>query len=153
MEYRILQPGGELKWIQERGRVLTWRKNRPETVERIVRDITEEKNFLQQLTTSESRYRGIVKSQSNYLIRVDMKGNYSYFNDKFHADFGWLYKGKQILGQPVFSSIMEYHHQDVQNIVEKCCKSPGVAFQLEIDKPRKWKGAQHLMGFCLPDGL
>ena len=142
IEYRILQPGGELRWIQERGRVLTWRQNRPETVERIVRDITEEKNFLQKLTTSESRYKGIVKSQTNYLIRADLKGNYSYYNDKFLADFGWFYGEKEILGQPVLSSVMKYHHQDVLDIVERCCKSPGMVLQIEFDKPRKNGGVR-----------
>src|SRR5690606_3355641 len=137
IEYRILQPGAEVKWIQERGRVLTWQNNQPETVERIVRDITDEKNFLQKLKTSESRYKGIVKSQTNYLIRTDIEGNYTYYNDKFLADFGWNYGGNEILGRHSLSSIMEYHHQVVIDLVEKCLENPGTAFQVEIDKPRK----------------
>lgn len=137
IEYRILQAKGEVKWIHERGRVLSWLNNKPEIFERIVQDITEEKNYLEKLTTSESRYKGIVQSQTNYLIRTDMHGNYTYYNDKFLADFGWLYEKKEIIGQHSFSSIMEYHHQAVIDIVNRCTKSPGKAFQIEIDKPKQ----------------
>ena len=153
VEYRILLPLGKIKWIHERGRVLTWKDGVPETVERIVQDVTEERVYLQKLATSESRYKGIVQSQTNYLIRTDMEGNYSYYNDKFFTDFGWLYENQNIIGSPSISSIMGYHHQAVIDLVKRCVMVPGTAFQIEIDKPGKNVGVRSTLWefTCLVD--
>ncbi|AVR45109.1 hypothetical protein C7S20_07400 [Christiangramia fulva] len=140
LEYRVLSPSGEIKWIQEKGRIVSWQGNQPEKVEKTARDITDEKNFIEKLSTSESRYKGIVKSQTNYIIRTDMEGNYTYCNEKFFKDFGWLYSDEEIIGKPSLSSIMEYHHQAVIELVERCILAPGTAFQIEIDKPKKKGG-------------
>lgn len=142
VEYRILLPNGEIKWIHERGRTLTWKDGKPQSVERTVQDVTEEKHYFEKLSLSESRYKGIVKSQTNYLIRTDMDGNYTYYNDKFYSDFGWLYNKYEILGQDSLTSIMEYNHRAVTDLVSRCVQSPGTAFQIEIDKPKKHGGVR-----------
>ena len=153
LEYRIVQPSGKIKWIHERGRVLSWKEEMVASIEGIVQDITEEKVFLEKLMTSESRYKGIVQSQTNYLIRTDMEGNYTYYNDKFLKDFGWLYAGNEIVGQPSLSSIMPYHHQAVIDLVEQCVAIPGKAFQMEIDKPNRTGGVRTTLWdfICLID--
>lgn len=142
VEYRIIKPTGEIRWIRERGQVLARKNGVPRKVERTAQDITEEKVYLEQLTTSESRYRGIVQSQTNYLIRTDMEGNYTYYNEKFFSDFGWIYENEEILGRSSLSSIKEYHHQAVKKVVETCVANPGKAFQIEIDKPKKEGGVR-----------
>lgn len=139
VEYRILLPNGETKWVHERGRILTWEDGNPQTVERTVQDVTEQKTYFEKLSTSESRYRGIVKSQTNYLIRTDLQGNYTYYNEKFYSDFGWLYRDNGIVGQNSMSSIKEYHHSAVIDLVQRCVLAPGKTFQIEIDKPMKKK--------------
>ncbi|NJW53045.1 PAS domain S-box protein [Salinimicrobium oceani] len=137
LEYRIVSPAGDVKWILEKGRILRWQNDKPFIVERTVQDITDHKRFIEKLTISEARYRGILKSQSNYLIRTNMQGNYTYCNEKFCSDFGWLYSGEEILGESALSSIMPYHHKSVLEMIQRCVLEPGTAFQIELDKPKK----------------
>lgn len=45
-----------------------------------------------------------------------------------------------ILGETCFQSICDYHHAAVFEVVQKCLKEPGRAFQVEMDKPTKIPG-------------
>lgn len=100
-------------------------------------DITDLIAIQENLKTSEERYRGFYESQTNYVIRTDMQGNYSYVNKKFIEEFGWLYPDGEILGKNSLSSICNYHHQQVHEIVLQSIAAPGNVFKVEIDKPQK----------------
>ncbi len=105
-------------------------------------DITERKNSLEKLVKSEARFRGLIQSQTNYVIRTDLQGRYTYGNKKFRDDFGWIHGQKEIVGQDSMVSINEYHHSRVQSVVEKCLSNPDQVFQVEIDKPTKKGGVK-----------
>ncbi len=103
--------------------------------------IEESKKALQQ---SEARLKGIISSQTSYLLRTDLQGNYTYCNQKFMADFGWLHgdDNVELIGVNCMVSIMPYHHQAVKHLVEKCFANPNQVFQIEIDKPAKNNGVK-----------
>ena len=103
----------------------------------IANDITEQKKAEEELQKSKARLQGIIDSQTNYLIRTDLEGYYTYYNSKFEKDFGWLHNTNDLIGLHCMESIMEYHHEKVVKIVEKCLKTPNRVFQVEIDKPGK----------------
>ncbi|WP_324719473.1 PAS domain S-box protein [Salinimicrobium sp. HB62] len=134
VQHRIILPNGSVKWVHERGSLSTSLSGQ-KVFKGTVQDITESKKSLEKLVTSEARVRGILKSQTSYLIRVDMEGKYSYCNDKFLKDFGWLYEGQNVIGQDSLSSIMDYHHERLAKVCEKCIAQPGEGFQVELDKP------------------
>jgi PAS domain S-box-containing protein len=92
---------------------------------------------MQKLMRSEARHRGLIQSQTNYVIRVDMEGKYTYSNKKFQEDFGWIYSDNDIVGQDTMNSIKEYHYQKVAEVSQKCVENPDQVFQVEIDKPAK----------------
>lgn len=100
------------------------------------------RTFIEKLVASEARYKGIVQSETNYVIRTDLEGNYTYHNKKFREDFGWMYPEEKIIGQHSMSSIKEYHHQAVIDLVERCIMAPGNIFQIELDKPNPKKGVR-----------
>lgn len=102
-----------------------------------VRDVTEEKIAKQKLKKSESRLQGIIESQTNYVIRTDLEGYYTYYNPKFRNEFAWIHENKELVGLHGMESIMEYHHERVREVVEACLENPGEVFQVEIDKPGK----------------
>ncbi len=52
------------------------------------RDITEEKRQEDSLRRNESRYRGIVESQSDLVVRVDREGRFTFVNDAYCRAFG-----------------------------------------------------------------
>jgi PAS domain S-box-containing protein len=99
------------------------------------KDITERKLTEDKLKKSEAYYRGLYESQTNYVLRTDMDGNYTYVNKKFVEEFGWLYADEKILGNNCMGSIMDYHHQKTQETVGQCVAEPGKVFKIEIDKP------------------
>ncbi|WP_339922757.1 PAS domain S-box protein [uncultured Cyclobacterium sp.] len=99
------------------------------------RDVTERILTEEKLKKSEAYFRGLYESQTNYVVRTDMNGDYTYVNKKFIEEFGWVYADGKILGENCMSSIMEYHHQKVQGTVEECIAEPGKVFKIELDKP------------------
>ncbi|CAN5320250.1 hypothetical protein BH09BAC1_BH09BAC1_06250 [soil metagenome] len=105
-------------------------------------DITDIINAQENLRQSEARNRGILDSQTSYVIRTDLEGNYSYCNNKFFSDFSWVYGTgiEDVIGKNSILSIMEYHHYRVMGVVEQCFGSLNEVFQVELDKPKKGGG-------------
>ena len=102
---------------------------------KITRDITRQKTDAIAIQKNEARLQGIISSQTNYVIRTDLEGKYTYYNKKFYADFGFLYNGKSMIGVSGMETIMPYHHDTVSEIVFNCITEPNIVFQIEIDKP------------------
>lgn len=136
-DHRIILPDGSIKWVHEKGKLITDKTGNVILFEGTVQDITESKIAQEKLLLSEARHRGIVDSQTNYIIRTDLQGRYSYGNNKFIEDFGWIYPGNDIIGKDSLVSVLEYHHPRVIATVEKCFASLNKVFQVEIDKPKE----------------
>ncbi len=136
-EYRYKKADGQYAFVVEKGTILRNKEGKAVRMVGAIQDITERKMAMQKLMKSEARHRGLIQSQTSYFIRVDMAGEYTYCNNKFQEDFGWIYQDKKIVGKNCMMSIKEYHHQRVADISEKCIKNPDQVFQVEIDKPGK----------------
>lgn len=132
-EHRIILPDGKVKWVHEQGKI-TRNSNGEIIFGGTVQDITDRKSFNEKLVLSETRNKAILQSQTNYLIRIDLEGNYSYCNEKFLIDFGWIYPDQNLVGQRAESSVKEYHHVLVKEIFKKCLAKPNHTVQAEIDK-------------------
>jgi PAS domain S-box-containing protein len=132
--FRFKHKAGDWRWLETIG---TNMLDDP-AIEGIVtnsRDVTEREKTFQVLKASEDRYKGFYESQTNYVVRTDMEGNYTYINKKFKEDFGWLYPDDKFLGSNSLTSILEYDHQKVMQVVEKCANTIGKVFKVELDKP------------------
>lgn len=132
--FRFKHGDGSWRWIET---IVTNLMDDP-AVRGIVsnsRDITERIVTEEKLKQSETYYRVLYESQTNYVIRTDMDGNYSYVNKKFVKEFGWIYPDGKILGKSSMSSILDYHHQKVGETVAQCIIEPEKVFKVEIDKP------------------
>ena len=134
--FRFKQKDGSWRWIET---LVTNLIDDP-AIRGVVansRDITDRIHTQKKLKKSEAYYRGLSESQTNYLIRTDLDGNYTYVNKKFAEEFGWMYPNEKILGKNSMKSIVEYHHHRVREIVFQCMAAPEMVFQVEIDKPAK----------------
>ncbi|ERM80739.1 hypothetical protein P872_21220 [Rhodonellum psychrophilum GCM71 = DSM 17998] len=100
-------------------------------------DITQKEKSFKALQASEARIRGLYESQTSYVIRTDLKGRYSYVNEKFKMDFGWLYPNGEIIRENCFLSIIASDHQKVAEVVDQCLLHPGKVFKVEVDKPKE----------------
>jgi PAS domain S-box-containing protein len=136
-EHRILLPDGCVKWVHEMGKLFKDENGKPILFEGTVQDITDSQIAREKLLLSEARHRGIVESQTNYVIRTDLEGKYSYVNNKFIQDFSWIYPDQDIIGKDSMVSIKDYHQLKVIETVKKCFAQLNKVFQVEIDKPKQ----------------
>lgn len=100
----------------------------------VAHDITDRKNAENALIASEKKLRSLVESQSHFVIRTNLAGNYTYWNAQFEKVFGWLYP-QGIQDAYALDSICDYHHQRTAKVVEQCLAHPGQIFTVELDKP------------------
>ena len=116
-------------------------------------DITEQKLAVTALLKSEERFRNIVKSQTSYVLRTDLTGKHTYWNDKFVEDFGWIYEKTGMDGGDSLKSICNYHHARTYETVKACITNPGTIIKIELDKPTKDGGVRTTLWefVCLKD--
>lgn len=119
----------------------------------IARDITERKQFESALVSSEKKLKSLVDSQTHFVIRVNMQGNYTYWNSRFEKEFGWIYQTSDFRNTPVMTAVCPHHHERVREVVEKCIFQPGQVFSVEIDKPARDGGVRTTLWefVCLTD--
>jgi PAS domain S-box-containing protein len=92
---------------------------------------------LRSLRESEERLSNLVNSQTNFVLRTDLTGHHTYWNQSFDDEFGWLYREQGLKGGDSLKSICEYHHERTYQTVMKCIQNPGTIHQVELDKPGK----------------
>ena len=137
--YRFRHTDGTWRWVET---IITNLLENP-AVGGIVansRDITERILTEEKLRKSQDYYQVLYRSQTNYVVRTDMHGNYIYINEKFIKDFGWLHSDGIIIGKNCLNSIVDYHHQKTHDVVGQCVNEPNKVFKVEIDKPTKTGG-------------
>ncbi|MFV8325228.1 PAS domain-containing protein [Flavobacterium sp. ZS1P14] len=132
VQYRIRMPNGAMKWIQERRELIKEHQKKQVSREGIVQDITEYKRNIDKLIQNESLYKSIIQTQTNYIIKTDLKGSFTYFNDKFLEDFYGRFEAKSILGNNSLSSLKQYHQNKIIAVVKKCMDHPNKIFQVAI---------------------
>src|SRR6056297_1267331 len=74
-----------------------------------VRDISEIKKANEKLTISEKRYRGLLESQNDLIVRVDTEGRFTYVNQAYCEAFG---KTREALIGKTFTPLV--HEDDIE---------------------------------------
>jgi len=133
-EERILRPDGEIRNLKSWGRLQSDEKGNPAKMVGACLDITESKKTQEKLRESESRLRNIVDAQTNYVMRIDLDGNYTYYNNKYREDFGWIFGNDELYGKSPMATIIPAHHQRVTEISTESIRNPNQVFQVELDK-------------------
>jgi len=93
--------------------------------------------YNKQILESESRLQKIINSPTHYVLRTDLTGKHTYWNQTFENEFGWMYANKGLNNEDSLKSICTYHHQRVREVVVACMSNPGSVHQVELDKPAK----------------
>lgn len=140
-EERIIRPGGEVRYLKSWAKLKS-AKGAPVKMIGACLDITESKKIQEKLLASESRLRSLVDAQTNYVIRTDLNGNYTYYNKKYREDFGWLYGQNDFLGYSTMNSISPHSYEQVIEVGKNCLRHPNEVYQIEIDKPHKRGGTR-----------
>ena len=87
------------------------------------------------LISSENKLKALINSQTSYVIRTNLQGNYTYWNPKFNEDFGWLHEGKDLTKIKATATVSPHHHNRMDEVSLKCIQNPGKVFKVELDKP------------------
>ena len=77
------------RWMEAKGKVYFDDDNAPERVMGTIRDITEERNFQQQLLEREEKFRLLADSMPQYIWTADPDGNLTYFNQSMYDFTGF----------------------------------------------------------------
>ncbi|CAG5069071.1 hypothetical protein DYBT9623_01806 [Dyadobacter sp. CECT 9623] len=132
-EERIVHSSGEYRYLK------TWTKTKLDENGKVIMligaclDTTASKNIQDKLLASESRLRSLVDSQTNYVVRTDLSGKYTYYNSTFNEDFRWFYNSDDFLGINCLMVVCQYHRADAINAVKKCLHNPGHMCTVELD--------------------
>lgn len=98
----------------------------------LAQDITVRKQYESEIHQKNNQLLSLIQSQTNYLVRTDMNGFYTFVNDRFCRTFG--YTREELIGT---SSTISYLAGDdflVQSTVKLCIENPGKEFPVTIHK-------------------
>lgn len=99
----------------------------------------ESKINLSESQKNERQLKNLLNSQTSYVLRTDLEGKHTYWNQKFKEEFDWIYDQNGLYHGNALQSICEYHHQRTIETVQNCIQFPGKIFPVELDKPGKDK--------------
>jgi PAS domain S-box-containing protein len=77
----------------------------------------------------------ILNSQTNYVIRLNQQGNFTFANPAFLKTFG--YEAEGLINTPYYNTIFPKDIQRCTEIAEQCWQQPGKIFRILIRKPIK----------------
>jgi two-component system, LuxR family, sensor kinase FixL len=92
IEYRVMLPSGEIRWLVRRSRTEFDRSGKPVSMHGILFDITERK-------FAEERFRLVVETAPTAMIMVNKEGRITLVNKRVETLFG--YERDELLGHPI----------------------------------------------------
>ncbi len=113
-EHRMKHKDGHYIWIKDRGKVVEWNEEgEPLRFIGTHQDITEQKQMKEKLAKSEKRYRGLIESQQDLIVRVNTNNQFTYVNDSYCKTFG---ETRENLIGSSFTPLV--HKDDIDNTLE-----------------------------------
>lgn len=100
---------------------------------RYVEDNSELSRTKHQLAREQKQLFSILRSQSNYVIRVSHEGRFTYANPSFLQAFG--YDEATLVGLFIKEVVQEKEMDNCREIARLCWKQPGTAHKLLLSKP------------------
>jgi len=85
------------------------------------------------LLEKEERYQELIENPKVYVLRTDLEGRYTYYNDVFARTF--LHGDQNVIGEISLHHIMQDDHAKTYEIVAKCMQEPGQVFKVDLRKP------------------
>ncbi|MEJ5961179.1 PAS domain-containing protein [Pedobacter immunditicola] len=130
---RIVRPNGEIRHLKSCAKLILDATGTAVKLIGASMDITESTKMQEVLLADEARLRNLVENQTNYVIRLDFHGRFTYCNDKFSKDFLWIYEEDSLIGLDAIKAIFPHQYQELFNLAENCINHPGNVFEVKID--------------------
>lgn len=104
----------------------------------IATDVTAKLQYQDEARRREQFLSSLIDSQTNFLIRVDIKGRYSFINKQFLKTFG--YKANELIGQHFSITTIPQELHLCEEAFINCLNNPGKIVKLLHKKPDVWGG-------------
>lgn len=91
----------------------------------VIRDITQRKQMDEALRVSERKYRELVENANSIIMKMDQKGNITFFNEYAQNFFG--FEESKIIGKNIVGTIVpetETSGRDLKKLMNNICSSP-----------------------------
>ncbi len=98
-------------------------------------DITEKKQAQEELIRREKLFSSLIDSQTNYLVRIDLGGHYTYANNRFLQKFG--YTLNELTGTHYYETAFSEDVDKCREAEKFCIENPEQIIKLEIRKADK----------------
>ncbi len=121
LEYRIVRPDGEVRWIRDRAYVIYDSDQTPIRINSIATDITQRKQLEVQLLYRTGELQGIVDNAIDFIVRFDRQLRHLFVNRALTIATGiplenYLGKTNEEVGMP--SELCEYWNRHLQEVFE-----------------------------------
>jgi PAS domain S-box-containing protein len=122
-EFRLKTKSGDWMWILGRGNSFEMdTDSNPHRAVGTHTDITERKKIEKELRKNEARYRGLVESQKDLIVRVDSHNKFTYVNDAYCDTFGKT--REEIIGKSFMPLIHEDDLEDTMKAMKRIEEPP-----------------------------
>lgn len=98
----------------------------------LAQDITIRKKQESEIHQKNSRLLSLIHSQTNYVVRTDITGRYTFVNDRFCRTFGFT--PEELIGRPSSISYLAEDDDLVRATVIRCLENLGKEFAVTIRK-------------------
>lgn len=132
IEYRHLSPGGSVRWVEGRGRLVLDESGKPVGMLGVRVDITERKRTEERLRQQRERFRVTLTSMGDAVITTDPAGRILFMNPVAEALTGW--KSGEAFGKvldEVFRVVHEPARVASQNPIERVLREGPVVGQTD----------------------
>lgn len=102
-EYKVLDKNKNVHYVESLGNMITFQGKKRNIV--ALRDISEKKQILDELTTSKVDFKNIIDTAPYGIAEIDLKGKYVFVNNAYKDLFG--YKPDELIGQNITKFIPE----------------------------------------------
>ncbi len=140
VQFRLQSPDGRMRWISERGRMLTGADGAASRIIGVAQDISKRKQAEEALEQERERAQVTLASIGDGVIRTDARGLVDYLNPVAERLTGW--SAAEAAGKPltrVLQVVDEVAHKPIADPVERCLREgrvvelPGPALLVRRD--------------------
>ncbi|GAB4398722.1 MAG: hypothetical protein OHK0053_17850 [Microscillaceae bacterium] len=129
---RYTHKAGHTVWIRCRGMAICNEKGKPIRMLGCHVDITQEKKVEQIAQANAALYRTILENQSAYIITLDVEGKYTYVNEVYKRDFGWI--SESLIGQDSIVGVLEEDIPVAVQVGQACFAQPAQTQKASLRK-------------------
>ncbi len=131
-EYRIVRPDATVRWIRARTFPIRDAEGNIYRKAGVAEDISDYKAMSNKLKESEERYRGVVESQQEMIVRVNQNGQFTFVNGAYCRMFG---KTKEDLLGTSFQPLI--HEDDIEQTMKEMKKLESPPYRVYLEQRAK----------------